>query len=259
MKIFDDEILPVYLSRKAKNAGERETPDSKDKRDSVSVSVSDRMSIDPVSEPSKRQPPTHKRRADLSPRESYCTQGMRPHKIPRVEAPLTVSDRVPRHKQPPKQQTPRSNQDGGKAHSEAPVHSRVPRDRPPHTDDERADLETIDRWLDSRLRRYHTNLETLVEALKCTTMNLRLADAVVCELARGRPLPADMRGVWTETDDRVIQCRDCDAIERVRQKHGRDSLYSRGLFLLKQRVEKADDSTVADPYGGEAGWVDDLV
>ncbi|KAL4804509.1 Rap1 Myb domain-containing protein [Aspergillus unguis] len=78
----------------------------------------------------------------------------------------------------------------------------------------------VDSWIDERLRMGKGSEEQIINALCCASMDPTLADVVLDSLVSGSGIPTDMRGVWTEEDDRCLEAADTRDIQRIIEKHG---------------------------------------
>jgi telomeric repeat-binding factor 2-interacting protein 1 len=70
----------------------------------------------------------------------------------------------------------------------------------------------------------------IIDALKCTSLRPDLAEYVLLEIKNGRALPRDVPGVWSESDDRILQGCDARRLRALEEKHG-------GWSALDQRRE----------------------
>lgn len=77
--------------------------------------------------------------------------------------------------------------------------------------------------------------ELLIRAAGIADLNFRLADVVYQHLARGKPVPENMKGVWTERDDRALRGNDAKEIRRIEEKHGKESLAGRWHWLENEQ------------------------
>ena len=75
----------------------------------------------------------------------------------------------------------------------------------------------------------------LIRAAGIADLNFRLADVVYQHLARGKPVPENMKGVWTERDDRALRGNDAKEIRRIEEKHGKESLAGRWHWLENEQ------------------------
>ncbi|KAE8151207.1 TRF2-interacting telomeric protein/Rap1 C terminal domain-containing protein [Aspergillus avenaceus] len=90
----------------------------------------------------------------------------------------------------------------------------------------------IDAWIDDRLRLGKAaNVEQVVEALHCTSMDPDLADKVLEFLIEGKSIPDDMPGVWTAEDDGCIESEETRPIQQLLEKHGWASFDARWEYL----------------------------
>ncbi|EPE03231.1 transcription factor [Ophiostoma piceae UAMH 11346] len=87
--------------------------------------------------------------------------------------------------------------------------------------------------------------DTVVRALWATGGTPGLAGVVMEELLHGRGMPQDMSGVWTSSDDRMLEhaISGSAAANRSRHraalKHGEEQVVARQAFLAKERARKA--------------------
>lgn len=75
------------------------------------------------------------------------------------------------------------------------------------------------------------NPHDVIAAISCTTMNHKLADKVLDLLSKGKKIPDNIPGVWTEEDDEALTGQDGRAMERVMEKHGSELFDERWQFL----------------------------
>lgn len=73
--------------------------------------------------------------------------------------------------------------------------------------------------------------ELLLTAVEVSNLNFEIADVVYDLLKKGKGVPRNMRGVWTEEDDNALRGNDPKAIERVEDKHGKERLAGRWQWL----------------------------
>ncbi|KAF7719661.1 Uncharacterized protein PECH_004160 [Penicillium ucsense] len=78
---------------------------------------------------------------------------------------------------------------------------------------------------------------TVLNALRYTSMEPGPAKKLLQILVDGNPVPQNMRGVWTEEDDRCLQSRDAHDVERVVMKHG-DRLFKARWEYLEMARER---------------------
>jgi telomeric repeat-binding factor 2-interacting protein 1 len=62
-----------------------------------------------------------------------------------------------------------------------------------------------------------------------------LAKKLLKILKAGDPVPENMRGVWTEEDDRCVESQDARDVERVTTKHGDRLFQARWEYLEMAR------------------------
>ena len=97
----------------------------------------------------------------------------------------------------------------------------------------------LDAWIDSFVEKGFLS-ETVEAALKCTSLDSKLAEELLEFLRRGKrksssgdpnEFPDDWRGVWTAADDENLYSTDARKIQRLEGKHGKESLKARWEFL----------------------------
>ncbi|KAH0290448.1 hypothetical protein M436DRAFT_62670 [Aureobasidium namibiae CBS 147.97] len=89
-------------------------------------------------------------------------------------------------------------------------------------------------WIDDQIKAGGYSEETVVEALRQTSFNPKLAALVL--QAQGEKV--DVAGVWTEEDDQVAEGSNAKAIRRLEGKHGRGSVEKRIAFLAEWRRDQ---------------------
>ncbi|KAL6714467.1 hypothetical protein ACLMJK_007891 [Lecanora helva] len=75
------------------------------------------------------------------------------------------------------------------------------------------------------------SIDDVLIALKSTSMDTEIAETVLGYLKKEKRVPENQRGVWTVTDDEDLMSTDARNIQRLKKKHGTDSLTSRWQFL----------------------------
>lgn len=101
----------------------------------------------------------------------------------------------------------------------------------------------IDTWIDTRLRTGKAkNVVQVIEALRCTSMEPRLADQVLEHLVAGKGIPNNIPGVWTPEDDKSIEGTESRDIERVLKKHGREFFNARWEYLSLARTAGLEEN-----------------
>ncbi|EEA28409.1 transcription factor Rap1, putative [Talaromyces marneffei ATCC 18224] len=96
--------------------------------------------------------------------------------------------------------------------------------------EENGDARALEAWIQKRIDSGR-NGDHILQALSCTSMNAELADQVLDLLTKGKGIPKDMPGVWTEEDDEALTGQDGRAMERVMKKHGSEIFDERWQFL----------------------------
>ena len=89
-------------------------------------------------------------------------------------------------------------------------------------------------WIDDQIKAGGYLEETVIEALRRTSFNPKLAALVL--QAQGEKV--DVPGVWTKEDDRVAEGSDAKAIRRLEGKHGKGSVEKRITFLAEWRRDQ---------------------
>lgn len=102
----------------------------------------------------------------------------------------------------------------------------------------------IDAWVDKRLQTGKAkNVVQVIEALRCTSMDPHLADQVLEHLVAGKGIPQNTPGIWTPEDDKAMEGIEARGIERVLDKHGRDSFNARWEYLSLARAAGLETNT----------------
>lgn len=78
---------------------------------------------------------------------------------------------------------------------------------------------TLQTFIDAFLAAGHAAAD-VVTALKATSTNVELAEAVIASLEAGQGVSESVKGVWTERDDRDVESGDGRNVQRVAKKHG---------------------------------------
>ncbi len=94
----------------------------------------------------------------------------------------------------------------------------------------------LDAWIDSHITTGISEDDVLL-ALKCTTMHTGLAEVVLKSLVGGKGVPRDVRGIWTEEDDRDLEASDGRVLKALERKHGKEGFDRRWVFLEDYRGE----------------------
>ncbi|KAL8722290.1 MAG: hypothetical protein Q9225_001195 [Loekoesia sp. 1 TL-2023] len=116
------------------------------------------------------------------------------------------------------------------------------RDQPSQTDHQQHarspspnPADQLDQFIDHHLSLGYTE-DSIHLALECTNMDPVLSVRVLEAMRRnGEKVPADMKGCWTEEDDRDLESVDARRIKRVEEKHGKEGVGSRWAFLEEYR------------------------
>ncbi|KAI4200022.1 MAG: hypothetical protein LQ346_002453, partial [Caloplaca aetnensis] len=103
-------------------------------------------------------------------------------------------------------------------HKQAPLTNRTPSPDP---------ADQIDDFIDRHVSLGYTE-DAIHTALKCTNLDPDLSVEVlkVMKANEGR-VPKDMRGCWTEEDDRDLESVDARRIRRLEEKHGKGAVEAR--------------------------------
>lgn len=89
-------------------------------------------------------------------------------------------------------------------------------------------------WVEAQVSRGFDDA-VIDDALCCTSLDCKLAEKILKILAAGKPIPDDIRGVWTSKDDDDLQGSNGREVERVLKKHGEHSLSERWNYLSEAR------------------------
>ncbi|EPS33933.1 hypothetical protein PDE_08895 [Penicillium oxalicum 114-2] len=92
----------------------------------------------------------------------------------------------------------------------------------------------IGSWIKAQEAR-GVDISTVLDALRFTSMEPAIAKKLLRVLESGNPLPQNMRGVWTEEDDRCLGSQDAHEVQRVLMKHGDKLLQARWEYLEMAR------------------------
>ncbi|OKO98294.1 hypothetical protein PENSUB_9392 [Penicillium subrubescens] len=96
------------------------------------------------------------------------------------------------------------------------------------------DYPDISSWVNAQAAR-GAEVATVLDALRYTSMEPVLAKKLLKILKAGDPVPENMRGVWTEEDDRCVESQDARDVERVTTKHGDRLFQARWEYLEMAR------------------------
>ncbi|KAJ5595105.1 uncharacterized protein N7459_001313 [Penicillium hispanicum] len=97
------------------------------------------------------------------------------------------------------------------------------------------DAPDVDSWIDAQVARGRADESIVIAALRCTSMDPELAEAVLDHWHAENGIPEDMPGVWTAEDDQCLEGQDARGIKRVLRKHGEDALNSRWKYFRMAR------------------------
>ena len=111
--------------------------------------------------------------------------------------------------------------------------------------EENGSADALEAWIQKRVDSGR-NVDDVLQALSCTCMKAELADKVLDLLSKGKGIPKDIPGVWTEEDDEALTGQDGRAMERVMKKHGSELFDERWQFL-----EQSARATQLVAQGGE--------
>lgn len=78
--------------------------------------------------------------------------------------------------------------------------------------------------------------ELLIRAAGIANLDFKLADLVYAQLVRGKAVPENVRGIWTEKDDIALRGNDPKEIRRIEQKHGEAALSERWQWLENEQT-----------------------
>lgn len=98
----------------------------------------------------------------------------------------------------------------------------TPQNQPPFSstnDPSPSSTAATDQFINTQLR-LGSPIEDIHFALFRTSLNAKLAARVLYSMRKGRGLPMDMPGVWTEEEDEVLQGGDAAAMRRLEAKKG---------------------------------------
>jgi len=97
----------------------------------------------------------------------------------------------------------------------------------------------IDIYVKDHLQLGYTH-KHIIDALRCTTLDFRLASIAVAALAETGVLPRKVRGIWTAEDDEVLLSSDAKGVQRLETFHGVGSFNARMDALAVWSNEKAE-------------------
>ena len=78
----------------------------------------------------------------------------------------------------------------------------------------------VDAYVNRMTVVYKYGENAVIDALKCTSMRPELAELVLLEGKAGKGLPADVPGVWSEEEDKVLEGGNAKALRVLEEKHG---------------------------------------
>ncbi|KAI5288901.1 hypothetical protein KEM54_004697 [Ascosphaera aggregata] len=101
--------------------------------------------------------------------------------------------------------------------------------------DEEEETAKIQSWLISKCEEYSImNPAPFVDALLCTSISLEHADKVVGYLVKGKPIPKDIAGVWSASDDQDLLSGNQRKVAKLIDKHGPKLVELRKEYLHKK-------------------------
>ncbi|KAI5370480.1 putative TRF2-interacting telomeric protein/Rap1 [Septoria linicola] len=96
------------------------------------------------------------------------------------------------------------------------------------------DAMVLDSWISTmEVRGYEEHL--IIQALKCTSMRLDLAELVLVHIKSGKGIPDDVPGVWDDEEDDQLEGGNARAIRLLEAKHGWDACKARLEYLEEYR------------------------
>lgn len=121
----------------------------------------------------------------------------------------------------------------------------LPSPSPEPEPEEQGPNQDVDAWIDDRLNTGRAeNVEQIVEALRCTSMDPNLADKVLEYLVAGKGIPDNVAGVWTPEDDKCMEAKDTRVVDRVLNKHGMQYFDVRWRYLNMARAKGLEQDAV---------------
>ena len=94
----------------------------------------------------------------------------------------------------------------------------------------------LESWMATMKVRGHDE-SLIIQALKCTSMSLDLAELVLMHIKGGKGIPDDVPGVWTHEEDEQVEGGNARALRRLEAKHGWPACAARLQFLEDYRDE----------------------
>lgn len=114
----------------------------------------------------------------------------------------------------------------------------------PEPEEEEGPEQDIDEWIDDLLRTGKAqNDAQVIEALRCTSMDPRLANEALGHLVKKKSIPDGIPGIWTSEDDRCLESDNARDIERMLNKHGADFFNARWEYLGMARTAGLEDTS----------------
>lgn len=94
--------------------------------------------------------------------------------------------------------------------------------------------ERLESWMATmKVRGHHES--AIIEAVKCTSLQLDLAEFVLMHVRAGKGIPTDVPGVWSEDEDEQLEGGNARAIRSLEKKHGWDACRARLNYLEQYR------------------------
>ena len=98
-------------------------------------------------------------------------------------------------------------------------------------------FEDIQDWVTAHLEADNkADDELLIRAAGIANLDFKLADLVYAQLVRGKAVPENIRGIWTQRDDIALKGNDPKEIRRIEQKHGEAALSERWQWLENEQT-----------------------
>ncbi|PPJ49568.1 hypothetical protein CBER1_01910 [Cercospora berteroae] len=107
-------------------------------------------------------------------------------------------------------------------------------DSPPADLGSEDESERLESWMTTMKVRGH-NESAIIEAIKCTSLQLDLAEFVLMHVKGGKGIPTDVPGVWSEDEDEQLEGGNAKAIRLLEKKHGWDACRARLNYLEQYR------------------------
>lgn len=106
--------------------------------------------------------------------------------------------------------------------------------QPPGVDSQALTDDEQDAFFEAQQARGYSEAD-IIAALKCTSMRADLAKLVLLAFRRGKGIPRDIAGIWTQEDDLALEGSDATKLKRLSMKHGWDECQARMEFLEEFR------------------------